>query len=59
MDYIKIIDQILNQLGQIDIRGWDNIQKLVSANILLTNLKEDLSKSACAASTIATVKEGE
>lgn len=40
MDNLKAIDQVINLLGQIHICGWDDIQRLVSANVLLTNLKD-------------------
>lgn len=47
MNNSKTIEQVLNLLGQIHVSGWDDIQCLVSANVLLTNLKEQLAAQEC------------
>lgn len=60
MNNSKTIEQVLNLLGQIHVSGWNDIQCLVSANLLLTNLKDQMMKQECApTASITTVKDGE
>lgn len=45
MDPIEGINQVIYLLGQLEVKGWGNIEKLMTANVMLSRMKDALAKA--------------